>query len=77
MNDLLETVAEKHRARILLTLRNTPEGLTDFELSNQLGIYLSSVNAARHSLKANGLVVASDRKRPSGRGGMATVWVAA
>jgi hypothetical protein len=72
------TSRDQHKARIYFALCHAGEnGLTDFELSHHLGIFLSSVNAARHWLKVNGQVKDSGIKRPSGRGGMATVWVIA
>lgn len=76
MIDLVD-LADRHADRIHSLLRDRPEGLTDFEIAEELGIYLSSVNAARNSLYRKGRVVKTDRKRPSGRGGKATVWVAA
>lgn len=63
-------------ARILDLLRQAPEGLTDFEIADKLGIYLSSVNAARNALMKKGRVKLTGQERPSGRGGMATVWAA-
>jgi len=70
-------IAGKHGDRVLDLLEATPEGLTDFQIADRLGMYLSSVNATRNSLMKRGLVRRTDMTRPSGRGGVATVWVAA
>ncbi|WP_200209072.1 hypothetical protein [Micromonospora coerulea] len=70
-------VNESLAERVLATLKNTPEGLTDFEIAGRLDAYLSSVNATRNALMKRGKVRRSGVYRPSGRGGMATVWVAA
>lgn len=72
-----QDLADRHADRVESLLRDRPEGLTDFELAEELGMYLSSVNAARNFLYREGRVVKTDRKRPSGRGGMATVWAPA
>lgn len=69
-------IAGKHGERVLDLLERTPEGLTDFQIAERLGMYLSSVNATRNSLMKRGLVSRTDKTRPSGRGGVATVWVA-
>lgn len=73
---LVESLAHTHSQRILKALRESHHGLTDFEIADQLGIYLSSVNAARNVLVRRGEVKDSKRDRPSGRGGRAIIWVA-
>jgi DNA-binding IclR family transcriptional regulator len=76
MSNLVEMLADTHGARILKAIKNAPQGLTDFDLSNGLGTHLSSVNAARNTLMNKGLIAWNGERRPSGRGGMAKVWVA-
>lgn len=76
MSAIVEKLAASHAERILETLRQAPNGMTDHDIERCLGIYLSSVNAARNALLKRGLVRDSGDRRPSGRGGMATVWVA-
>ena len=68
------TIAAHNKERVLDLLRRSPGGLTDFEIANHLGMYLSSVNASRNALMNLGAVKATGVKRPSGRGGMAKVW---
>jgi hypothetical protein len=63
--------------RVLDHLRKVSDGATDFEIAAGTGAFLSSVNAARNTLMRQGIVKARGDKRPSGRGGMATVWVLA
>lgn len=63
--------------RVLDEILRSEDGLTDFELAHRLGAFLSSINATRNGLMKLGLVEASGRRRPSGRGGSATVWVVA
>lgn len=75
MNALVASLAAKHGDRILRAIRQAPDGMTDFELADTLGMFLSSVNAARNTLVRQNLVKAGGKRRPSGRGGMATVWV--
>lgn len=74
MKGIHRSIAARHGDRIATALRENPRGLTDFELAERLGMYLSSVNAARNSLLRKGIVAATAERRPSGRGGMATVW---
>ena len=69
-------LAVKHGTKVLALLRAHVDGLTDHEIAHYLGMYLSSVNAARNSLYRQGFVDKTDIKRPSGRGGMAIVWIA-
>lgn len=70
-------IAEAHKAKVLNLLRENPDGLTDFEIAARLDMHLSSVNATRNGLMNKGLVDKTEQKRPSGRGGMATVWIPA
>lgn len=77
MSDIVNNLAARHGQRIHELLKQTPGGLTDFEIAKALDVFLSSVNAARNSLMRQGKVHASIERRPSGRGGMATVWRAA
>jgi predicted transcriptional regulator len=69
-----QIVAANHRDAIFELLLQYPEGLTDFEIEEKSGIYLSSVNGARNKLLNEGLVIETQIRRPSGRGGIATVW---
>ena len=71
-------IAAKHGERVLAAIQMAGEdGLTDFEIADQLEMYLSSVNATRNALMRKGRVRKSGSRRPSGRGGTATVWLAA
>ncbi|MGW6600567.1 hypothetical protein [Streptomyces sp. NPDC055036] len=72
---LVKKLTDTHGDRVLEAILYSPDGMTDFELAAQLGIILSSVNAARNTLLNKGLVEARGDRRPSGRGGMAKVWV--
>ncbi|MEU9126610.1 hypothetical protein AB0D08_00610 [Kitasatospora sp. NPDC048540] len=63
--------------RVIEHLTRVTDGATDFELAAANKALLSSVNAVRNGLMNKGLVVARGDRRPSGRGGMATVWVLA
>lgn len=74
---LVNDLAHKHGDRVMAALRAAEDGKTDFELANELNILLSSINAARNTLMNQGYVKARGDRRPSGRGGMAKVWVAA
>ncbi|WP_031513640.1 MarR family transcriptional regulator [Streptomyces sp. NRRL F-5123] len=65
---------DTHADRVLEAILYAPDGMTDFELSSKLHILLSSINAARNTLMAKGLVEWRGDRRPSGRGGMAKVW---
>lgn len=73
---LVAKLAGTHGDRVLELIRQTPEGLTDFEIAEALGMYLSSVNATRNTLMKRGFVRATGATRPSGRGGTAKVWAA-
>ena len=74
---LVESLSATHGRRILQHIAEAGErGKTDHEIERDLGIYLSSVNAARNRLVRRGEVKNSGQRRPSGRGGTATVWVA-
>lgn len=75
---LVESLSATHSDRIRQHIEQAGErGKTDHEIERDLGIYLSSVNAARNHLVRRGEVKDSGERRPSGRGGTATVWVAA
>jgi hypothetical protein len=63
--------------RVMEHLARVKDGATDHELAAGTDAFLSSINATRNGLMKAGLVVARGDKRPSGRGGMATVWVIA
>ncbi|MFJ6183731.1 hypothetical protein [Streptomyces sp. NPDC092295] len=71
---LIRNLTETHGDRILEALLYAPDGMTDFDLANELDILLSSVNAARNRLMTLGQIEARGDRRPSGRGGMAKVW---
>lgn len=68
------SIAARNSERVSDLLQRSPGGLTDFEIANHLGMYLSSVNATRNALLNKGDVIYTGIKRPSGRGGLAKVW---
>ena len=62
------------RGRVLAALDAAPEGLTDFELSLRTGIPRHVAARRRKDLEQAGLVVATDRTRPTDTGCLAVVW---
>ena len=66
--------ADTHRARVLATLRNHPDGLTDFELGELLGLQQTSAGKRRGELRDKGLVEDAGLKRPAPSGSMSIVW---
>ncbi len=54
----------KHRELALRVLRENPEGLTDFELAEKTGVQQTSIGKRRKDLERQGLVVATDKRRP-------------
>lgn len=69
--------ADTHRARVLAALRAHPDGLTDFELGDLLGLQQTSAGKRRGELRDIGLVVNAGCKRPAPSGSMSIVWKAA
>lgn len=63
-----------HEQLALETLRANPAGLTDFELAARTGVPQTSIGVRRKSLERQGLVVATQKRRPSPSGSMAIVW---
>lgn len=68
--------AATHRARVLAALRAHPDGLTDFELGDLLGLQQTSVGKRRGELRDKGLVFNAGFKRPAPSGSMSIVWKA-
>ena len=66
--------ADTHRARVLATLRNHPDGLTDFELGALLGLQQTSAGKRRGELRDQGLVEYAGYKRPAPSGSLSMVW---
>jgi hypothetical protein len=67
--------AGTNRAIALEILRNHPDGLTDFELSEISKIQQNSIGKRRGELVAAGLVRDSGKRRPSWTGSPSIVWV--
>ena len=59
----------------LLTLRDHPEGLTDFELGDLIGRQQTSAGKRRGELRDLGLVRDSGARRASPSGSSAIVWI--
>lgn len=66
--------ADTHRARVLATLRSHPDGLTDFELAECLGLQQTSAGKRRGELRDKGLVEDTGLRRPAPSGSLAIVW---
>ena len=66
--------ADKHRARVLAMHRAHPDGLTDFELGELLGLQQTSAGKRRGELRDRGYIENSGLKRPAPSGSMAIVW---
>jgi hypothetical protein len=66
--------ASTHRGRALAALRAAPDGLTDFELADLLGVQQTSIGKRRGELRDAGLVVDSGTRRPAPSGSAAIVW---
>lgn len=72
-----EPNAGTHRARVLRELREVyPEGLTDYELADRLGLQQNSAGKRRGELRDAGFVEDSGRTRPAPSGSRAIVWTA-
>ena len=70
--------AAKQRADALAVIVGAGAlGATDAEIETAIGIRAQSVSPRRGELRALGLVVDSGRRRPTPRGCLAAVWVAA
>lgn len=64
------------RTRVLLALAEAGEhGLTDYELHVKLSILRTAAGTRRDELRKLGLVVATQRVRPTDTGALAIVWV--
>lgn len=63
------------QATVYGLLKNSRNGLTDFELEAMTGIVHQSVSAARRALVVSGLVTDSGERRKNLRGNDAAVWV--
>lgn len=68
--------AGTHRRRVLEELGSCPDGLTDFELAERLGLQQTSAGKRRGELRDAGLVYDSGIKRPAPSGSLAIVWKA-
>ena len=66
--------ADTHRARALAALRAAPDGLTDFELADRLGVQQTSIGKRRGELRDAGLVADSGFRRRAPSGSLAIVW---
>lgn len=66
--------ADTHRARALAIHRAHPDGLTDFELADLMGLQQTSAGKRRGELRDQGYVVNSGVKRPAPSGSLAIVW---
>lgn len=66
--------AETNRVIALRVLKAHPEGLTDFELADLTGIAQTSIGVRRGQLVKMGLVVQTDKRRPTPSGATAIVW---
>lgn len=64
------------RIKVLRAIINSPDGLTDAEVSDQTGIYLYSAAPRRNELLIGGWVRDSGHTRATGNGGDGIVWVA-
>jgi hypothetical protein len=64
----------KHCELALRVLRDNPGGLTDFELADKTGVQQTSIGKRRKDLERQGLVVATEKRRPSPSGSLAIVW---
>ena len=64
------------RARVLVAIARSLDGLTDHEITAITGIIPSSERPRRGELEAAGLIESSGRTRPSPTGSQATVWIA-
>jgi DNA-binding transcriptional ArsR family regulator len=71
---LAEPKAGTNRELALRTLRQHPDGLTDFELAELTGLQQNSVGKRRGELRDAGLVEDTGRRRPSLTGAPAIVW---
>ena len=68
--------AARQRAEVLAVIvRAGAHGATDAEIEAATGIRAQSVSPRRGELRALGLVVESDRRRPTPSGHRAAVWV--
>lgn len=65
------------QATVYALIKNSRNGLTDFELESTTGIVHQSVSAARRALVLAGLVTDSGERRKNLRGNDAAVWVLA
>lgn len=68
--------ADTHRALVLATHRAHPEGLTDFELADLVGLQQTSCGKRRGELRDRGYIVNAGMKRAAPSGSMAIVWIA-
>jgi hypothetical protein len=64
------------RMTVLQAIADSPDGLTDPEVSRKTGIYLYSAAPRRCELLDGGWVTDSGKRRSTGHGGEAIVWVA-
>ena len=65
------------QAEVYALIKNSRNGLTDFELEDVTGIVHQSVSAARRALVVAGLITDSGERRKNRRGNDAAVWVLA
>lgn len=68
--------AETNRQLALRLIRESADGLTDFDLADLTGLQQNSIGKRRTELVQLGLVTNSGRRRPSWTGSQAIVWVA-
>lgn len=68
--------AKTNREIALRILKESPGGLTDFELSARSGIAQTSIGVRRGELVKQGLVRATKKRRPSPSGSPSIVWEA-
>jgi hypothetical protein len=66
--------AANHRRLVLEEHRRCPEGLTDFELAERLGLQQTSVGKRRGELRDAGFLQDSGTRRPAPSGSLAIVW---